>query len=293
VVVTFLDADYPQTLRSIPDAPIVLYVCGAFPAEDDVVIAIVGARGATLYGLETAERLSRELTEMGVVIVSGLARGIDAAAHRGCLKASGRTVGVLGCGLDVVYPRENQDLFRLMMDKGCVISEFPLGTQPHPYNFPRRNRIVSGLSSGVVVVEAGQKSGALITAEFALEQGKDVFAVPGRVDNRMSEGPHALIRQGAKLVLSVEDILEEFPIRRQKEESASAPDGISEDSRDNALGFEEKRLLAFIAQSPRTLEELTTLTGLSTVSLMGPLLSLQLSRRITERPGKIYQKRDI
>ncbi len=286
-VVTFLDDDYPLSLRDIPDPPVVLYLSGAWPEGLASSVAVVGSRHPTLYGMETAERFARDLSEMNLVIVSGMARGIDAAAHRGCLRIGGKTVAVLGSGLDIVYPRENQGLFEKIKETGTVVSEFPLGTEPLPYNFPRRNRIVSGLSLGVLVVEANIKSGALITAEFALEQGKEVFAVPGRADSPLSGGPHALIRQGAKLVLSAGDILDELPIEslpKAAEHGHRAPVcGL------DALSEEESRLMEILTEESRSLDELEARTGLSVPLLMPTLLSLQMRRMLRERPGKVYE----
>jgi DNA processing protein len=283
---TFLDEEYPQSLKNIVDAPIVLYLAGDIPDELDAAVAIVGSRHASLYGLETAERFARELAEMGVPIVSGLAKGIDAAAHRGCLKAGGRTVAILGCGLDVVYPLDNKKLYEEIREKGAIISEFPFGTEPLPFNFPRRNRIVSGLAAGVLVVEANIKSGALITAEFAVEQGKDVFAVPGRVDSPQSGGPHHLIRQGAKLVLSVGDILEELPLKPVACPVQIVPGGAGVLGE---LGIQEARLMEILCEGECALDELEMRTGLSVTLLMPTLLSLQIRRLIREKPGKVFE----
>ena len=284
-VMTILDEDYPPRLKEIADAPIVLYVQGKIPQQLECALAIVGSRNPTIYGLQMAEKFARELSELGVPIISGLARGIDAAAHRGCLRASGETVGVLGCGLDIVYPRENKPLFDSIREKGCIVSEFPFGTPPLAYNFPRRNRIVSGLSLGVLVVEANLKSGALITADFALEQGHEVFALPGRIDSPLSQGPHAIIRQGAKLVISVDDILEELPVKIVKPEGRP-PETFSEPA---ALDNEEKELFDIIKEGQSSLESLQVKTGASSSGLMAPLLKLQLKKIVRELPGKIYE----
>lgn len=281
--VTILDAEYPLMLKNIVDAPVSLYVRGVIPVNVETSCAIVGSRFPSLYGMEVAERFSRELTEAGMLVVSGMAKGIDTAAHQGALKAGGNTMAVLGSGLDVVYPSENQKLFDKICKNGCVISEFPFGTQPDPFNFPRRNRIVSGLSLGVVVVEANIKSGALITARLAGEQGREIFAVPGRVDSRLSQGPHALIKQGAKVALNIEDILEELPIKREghkKEQETSEAEELSSD---------EKRIYALIKEGSDSLEGLMLKTGLDPASLFGPLLSLEIRRLIKEKPGKVYE----
>ena len=194
---------------NIYDRPAFLYVRGNLN-KDDINIAVVGSRQASTYGKYTTEKISRELALKGLTIVSGMARGLDSAAHRGALTAHGRTVAVLGSGLDVIYPPENKKLFADIIQNGAVISEFPLGTPPRSTNFPARNRIISGMSYGVVIVEAGEKSGSLITARLALEQGREVFAVPGSIDTAGSRGTNKLIKQGAKLIENVDDILEEI-----------------------------------------------------------------------------------
>lgn len=281
--VTILDDEYPLMLRNIPDAPVSFYIRGFIPKNIDVACAVVGARFPSLYGMEIAERFARELTEAGMLVVSGMAKGIDTAAHQGALKAGGTTVAVLGSGLDVVYPSDNKRLYDRICQQGCVISEFPFGTPPDPFNFPRRNRIVSGLCLGVLVVEANIKSGALITARLAGEQGREIFAIPGRVDSRLSMGPHTLIKQGAKVVLSVDDILEELPVK--KEDGGSG----TELGRGADLPSDEKVLYTFIKDGNNTLEALMLKTGLDPASLFGPLLSLEIRRLIKEKPGKVYE----
>lgn len=209
--VTLADDNYPKKLRDIYDPPYLLYYKGTLPEESAVSIAMIGSRRATSYGLQATEYISRQLAEQGALIVSGLARGIDSAGHRGALDVGGKSVGVLGCGVDVVYPPENKKLFRSVEENGCIISEFPLQTNPLPRNFVVRNRLVSGLSDGVVVVEATKKSGTQITVDFALEQGKSIFAVPGPIFNPLSQGTHKLIRDdNVKLVTCADDIMAEF-----------------------------------------------------------------------------------
>ncbi len=208
-IITSQDPLYPQRLACIYDNPAYLYVKGSL-RDDDINIAFVGSRTASAHGLFTTERLCRELALRGATIVSGMARGIDSAAHRGALAGRGRTIAVLGCGVDIVYPPENEKLCNDITVNGAVISEFPFGAPPNAPNFPARNRIISGLSLGVVVVEAGEKSGSLITARIALEQGREVFAVPGSIDVSGSRGTNRLIKQGAKLIENIDDILEEI-----------------------------------------------------------------------------------
>ncbi|NQT23051.1 MAG: DNA-protecting protein DprA [Candidatus Omnitrophica bacterium] len=208
-VITIDDKEYPSNLKHIYNPPKVLYVKGKIVPKDHYSIAVVGARKSSTYGRETAARLARELAEKSITVVSGMARGIDTYAHRGALESGGRTIAVLGCGINIIYPPENKSLMEEISKSGAVISEFPINTPPLRRNFPMRNRIISGLSFGVVVVEAAEKSGSLITASLALEQGREVFSVPGRVDTRLSRGTLALIKEGAKLVENVDDILEE------------------------------------------------------------------------------------
>lgn len=209
-VVTLEDDGYPVPLRQIHDPPLVIYMKGAWTEADETAVAMVGARRASLYGQQMAERLAYDLALRGVTVVSGLARGIDGTAHRGALKASGRTLAVLGNGLSSIYPSEHKDLAEQIAEHGALISEYPMRMEPLSQNFPQRNRLISGLSLGVVIVEAAKRSGALITADCALEQGREVFAVPGKADSITSQGTHQLLKQGARLVTSVEDILEEL-----------------------------------------------------------------------------------
>ncbi len=217
-IITRDDADYPENLKDIIDPPIVLYVKGKLKPQDKNSVAIVGSRLASFYGLSCAEKFSGELTDHGFTVVSGMARGIDTASHRGALKQRGRTIAVIGSGFNQIYPPENKELSEEISGHGAVISEFPVDTLPLPQNFPRRNRVISGLSLGVLVVEAAGNSGALITADFALEQGREVFALPGKVDSFTSSGTNGLIKQGAKLVSCVDDIIEEFNLFGSKNE---------------------------------------------------------------------------
>lgn len=217
-LLTLDDPDYPPPLRNIADPPPVLYLKGDLLATDELAVAIVGTRVPTVYGKQVAESFARGLADQGVTVVSGLARGIDSCAHRAALEAGGRTVAVLGSGLDIIYPGENRRLASEIAERGALVSEFPLGTKPDGVNFPRRNRIISGLSLASVVVEAKETSGALITAEFALEQGRDVFAVPGNIFSPTSHGPNRLISEGAKPACSVQDILEELHLETAAEQ---------------------------------------------------------------------------
>lgn len=211
-IVTEEDDDYPHLLRHINDAPYLLYYKGTLPKENDLAIGIIGARRATAYGKEVAEFFGRELAQAGVWSISGLARGIDSCGHKGSLAGGGKTIGVLGCGIDVVYPRENKALFEEVAANGCVITDYPLGMQPLGKNFPVRNRIISGMSNGIIVVEAMLKSGTKITVDYALAQGKNVYAVPGSIFSPLSKGTHHMMKSwGAKMVTDIQDILEDFP----------------------------------------------------------------------------------
>lgn len=211
-LVTLDDAEYPLLLGEIFDPPLVLFCRGALVEADQYAVALVGTRKASPYGIRMAEKLGRDLAARGITVVSGMAGGIDTAAHRGALEAGGRTIAVLGCGVNVVYPKQNAELMDAITRSGCVLSQFPMDAPPSKTHFPVRNRIISGITLGTVVVQAPSRSGALITAHSATEQGREVFAVPGEIGQRNSEGPHALIREGAKLVESVEDILSELSL---------------------------------------------------------------------------------
>jgi DNA processing protein len=222
-IVTLEDDEYPKLLRAIPDPPLALYVRGTLTGADEMAVGIVGARRASFYGTQCAERLGYDLALRGVTVVSGLAHGIDGAAHRGALRASGRTLAVLGSGLARIYPPEHEPLAVQVAQQGALLSEYPMDTVPLPHNFPRRNRLISGLSLGVVVVEAARRSGALITADCALEQGREVFAVPGPITTVTSQGTHQLLKQGARLVTSVDDILEELNLTAQSFDPSTRP----------------------------------------------------------------------
>jgi DNA processing protein len=229
-LVTLDDTAYPWHLGEIYDPPLALFVRGELRPEDEHAVAIVGTRRPTPYGIRMAEKLGRELAARGVTVVSGLASGIDAAAHRGAIEAGGRTIAVLGNGVDVVYPRENRELTDHVIAHGCILSQFPMGMQPNKGHFPRRNRVISGMTLGTVVVQAPQDSGALITAHAAVEQGREVFAVPGEAGVHASEGPHALIREGAKLVESAQDILVELNLPTPQRQLAPQMAGVSHSS---------------------------------------------------------------
>jgi DNA processing protein len=268
------DEAYPELLAAIPSPP-PLHVAGNIGPGDALAIAVVGARRATPYGLEAAGVIAADLAARGVTIVSGLARGIDTAAHRGALAAGGRTIAVLGCGLDIVYPAENRPLAREIESSGALVSQFARGTPPLPWHFPARNRTIAGLTLGVVVVEAADRSGALITARFAADLGREVFAVPGRITSDLSRGPHALIADGARLVKDWADIVEELPEtwRRRVRAAAAVPD----DARPPEEGSEDAVVLAMLKDDePRHIEHVIAGTGLGPARVSSVLMALEL-----------------
>ncbi|HHY36441.1 MAG TPA: DNA-protecting protein DprA [Firmicutes bacterium] len=278
-LLTLLDAEYPENLRDIADPPPVLYVLGKLEPRDSRSIAVVGSRRATPYGRTTAERFGRELAELGFTVVSGMARGIDTCAHRGCLAAGGRTIAVLGCGLDYVYPPENRKLMARIAREGAVITEFPLGTPPEAGHFPTRNRIISGLSLGVVVVEAAATSGSLITVDWALEQGREVFAVSGNINSPYSRGTNFLISQGARLVQGARDIAAE--LRVPVEKAGGQKETI-------ALSREEKRVLAVFRDRHLHIDEIIRATRLAPQQVISILLMLELKGCVQQLPGKLF-----
>jgi len=279
-VVDVLSEAYPRLLMEIPDPPPFLYLLGELHGSETAV-AIVGSRRASQYGLCTATRLARELAAQGVTVVSGMARGIDTAAHWGALKTGGRSVAVLGCGIDVVYPPENGALHRALAQGGALLSEFPLATEPLAENFPRRNRIISALSRGVVVVEAGEHSGSLITAHFALEQGREVFAVPGNVTSNKSRGVNRLIKEGARLVEGVEDILEELSIEPLPNRPLPKPPCFD-------LTPQEAEIYSLICQGPLQIDDIIVQSALTVGDVSATLLRLELKGAIMQLPGKHF-----
>ncbi len=281
------DADYPRRLREIDNPPPLLYLRGSLADSDDWAVAIVGTRRATSYGKEVARELASALASAGVTIISGLARGIDAIAHVAALESGGRTIAVLGSGLDKLYPPEHAALAEKITANeasGALISDYALGTPPEAANFPPRNRIISGLSLGVIVVEAGEDSGALITAEFAMDQGREVFAVPGNIFSRSSRGPNKLIQQGAKIVLNAEDVLEELNLKmaaRHAEARAQLPlfDGADET---------ERKLLAHLSAEPLHADELSVLTTLPIATVSSALAMMELKGMARQVGGMTY-----
>jgi len=284
-IVPFTDSSYPARLRMIADPPPLLYVKGELSPQDEKAIAVVGSRSASEYGRRVARELCRGLASLGFTIVSGMARGIDGVAHETALNAQGRTIAALGSGVDRAYPPEHDQLYRRIAETGAVISELPIGTKPLAHHFPARNRLISGLSLGVVVVEATEKSGSLITASFALEQGREVFAVPGEVGSSRSRGAHRLIRQGAKLVETANDIIEEvapqlLPQRDERaKETRELPDSASEGAR---------KIFALLQERPLQIDEVIEGSGFASPRVSEILLELELQGYLKQLPGKRY-----
>ena len=283
-VLFFYDNQYPEQLKNIFDPPPALYVRGALEHLAKTSVALVGSRTATTYGLTVAEKLARELAEADIAVVSGMARGVDTAAHRGAISSGGITIAVLGCGIDVVYPRENQQLMYSIIENGAVASEFPPGSSPEAWHFPVRNRIISGLSRAVVVVEAAERSGALITAHVALDQGREVMAVPGNITNKLSTGPNNLIKQGAVPVTCTADILEGLGMGL-----IFTPENAS-DKKSLSLSENENKIFNLIEYEPVSLEILVKKSGLPPGEVMTCLMFLEIKGCVKQLPGKLYYR---
>ena len=280
-IITLADADYPKALLDQPDPPVLLYAKGRVELLNRPTIAVVGSRNATKQGEANAEAFSEALASAGITIVSGLALGIDAAAHRGGLKLTASTIAVIGTGPDRIYPARNADLARRIADGGLIISEFAVGTPPLANNFPRRNRIIAGLGMGCLVVEAAQRSGSLITARLAAEMGRDVFAIPGSIHSPLSRGCHSLIRQGAKLVESAQDILEELRWESTLI-AAKSPDSIADPA--------QAALLTALGHETCSVDNLVDASGLTADSVLAILMALELNGRVAQLPGGLYQQ---
>jgi DNA processing protein len=275
------DPDYPDGLRQIHNAPIVLYVKGGLEPADKYAISIVGSRSSSEYGMQVAEKMAYKLSLSGLTVVSGMARGIDTASHRGALRAGGRTIAVLGSGIDVPYPYSNKELMRSIESSGAVISEFPFGTGPNKENFPQRNRIISGLSLGVVVIEATLDSGSLITVGYALDQGKEVFAVPGNITSINSRGTNDLIKRGARLVENDEEVIEELgPLLRGilREDRKSPPD----------MDEDEKRIHSCLDSEPKHIDVITRGINMTPGKALSVLLNLELKGLVRQSSGKHF-----
>ena len=291
-LVTWQEAEYPRLLTQIYDPPPLLYVLGNVEVLNSHAISIVGTRRPTPYGNQMAERLARDLAERGLVIVSGLARGIDSSAHRGaCAATRGGTIGVLGSGIDVIYPKENRKLFEEVAKRGAIMTEFPLGTYPAPENFPVRNRIVAGMALGVIVAQGAQYSGSLITSRLGMEFGREVYGVPGNVTEPMSFAPNQLIKQGAKLVTNWQEVVEELPTEVRAElfplDATTAEERAS--LFEESLSPTEKRLFELIRiEEPIHVDELVEKTGLSSSETLAALCEMEMRGVIRQLPGKQF-----
>jgi DNA processing protein len=274
--VTWHDESYPELLRQVHDPPLFFFMRGDFDPADALAVAVVGSRSPSSYGRRMARQLSAGLADRGITVVSGMARGIDAEAHWAALKAGGRTIAVLGCGIDVVYPSEHHHLMMRIAKSGAVLSEFPMGTQPDAENFPGRNRIISGISLGTVVVEAAERSGSLITAHFAADQGREVFAVPGPVGDR-SRGPHKLLRQGAALAESENDVINEIAPHLVRRQAAS-----------QGLSPVEARVLECIEDAPLHIDAVIRNCALPAAVVSEALLGLELRGLVRQLPGMCF-----
>ncbi|MFA3782752.1 DNA-processing protein DprA [Melioribacteraceae bacterium 4301-Me] len=282
-ILTYWDEDYPAFLRKIYFPPVILYMLGKFDKADIDSLAIVGTRQPTPYGKKIAETLTADLVNNGLTIISGLARGIDSIAHSTALKNNGRTIAVIGSGLDVIYPPENKNLFWKIVENGAVISEYALGTKPDAQNFPRRNRIISGLSLGTLIIETKLNGGAMQTAEYALDQNREVFAVPGNLDNIKSEGPNTLIKKGeAKLVQCAEDILIELPVKVKR------LDKKQELKKNIDLTLFEEKILRVLNSTPKYIDNIATECSMSTSDCLVNLLSLEFKGLVQQLPGKMF-----
>jgi len=296
-IINFDDERYPPVLKKIYDPPPVLYIKGTLTRQDNLCIAIVGSRRCSLYGQEQSSRLAHFLSSAGFTICSGMARGIDSAAHQGALSAGGRTIAVQGCGLANIFPQENKKLFELIAESGACISELPLQYEPLSENFPPRNRIIAGLSLGTIVVEAGLYSGALITARAALENNREVMAVPGKIDSPLSKGAHQLIKQGAKLVESVEDVMEALGyIGEQLQSHVSAAAAKASEKMETPLfdvtqlnlSKDEKTIYDYLSKEPLHIEQIIAGTDLAPGSINAGLISLRLKGLIRQLPGSLF-----
>jgi len=285
---SLLDPTYPTRLKMIADPPPLLYITGTLTDQDELAMAIVGARRATAAGRAMTEELSHDLAEAGITVVSGLARGIDAAAHQGALAAKGRTIAVLGCGIDRTYPPEHERLRRQIEEQGAILSEAPMGAPPHSHHFPRRNRIISGLSLGVIVTEAAIRSGSLITARLAADQGREVFAIPGFVKAETSRGTNALLKEGATLIEHAQDVVDAILPQLEQALRLRLQPHQEKNERGGQLGKEEQLVYDALSYDPLIVDDVIVVTGLSVSTVMASLLSLELRQRIRQLPGQRY-----
>ncbi|MGQ9677819.1 MAG: DNA-processing protein DprA [bacterium] len=280
-VISYLDDEFPDNLKGVAHMPPVLFLRGEIQERDRMAVAVVGTRFPSPYGIKVAKRLGQELARAGITVVSGLARGVDTYAHRGALEAGGRTIAVLGCGIDVYYPPENRDLCETIVKNGAVVSEFPLGTDPLAMNFPKRNRIISALAQVVIAVEAGEKSGVLNTCAWAKEQRRVVFAVPGRIGDERSLGTNRLIRDGARIFTETADVLNWLGVTAQKVERIEVP-----------VAEEEVPVLKAIDSEPKHIDEICELVGMPMADLLNLLFRMEIKGLVKQLPGKFFVRGD-
>jgi len=282
-IITIWDQEYPSILKKIYDPPILFYMLGEFTESDQYSIAVVGTRQPTNYGKVHAEKISMDLANQGITIISGMARGIDSIAHNAALKSGGRTIAVIGSGLDIIYPAENRKLFEKIAENGAVVSEFTLGTKPDAQNFPRRNRIISGLSLGVVVIETATSGGAMQTAAFALDQNREVFALPGNIGARLSEGTNLLIQKSeAELITSAEDVINELELKLKPVLGKNIP------KQQVDLSLFEEKLINVLNSEPLQIDKIATLANMTTSECLVNLLSLEFKGLVKQLPGKMF-----
>jgi DNA processing protein len=282
-LITIWDQEYPSILKKIYDPPILFYILGEFAESDQYSIAIVGTRQPTNYGKVQAERISMDLAKQGITIISGMARGIDSIAHNAAIKSGGRTIAVIGSGLDVIYPAENKKLFEKIAENGAIVSEFNLGTKPDAQNFPRRNRIISGLSLGVIVIETATSGGAMQTASFALDQNREVFALPGNVGVRQAEGTNLLIQKSeAELIISADDVINELELKLKPVLGKNIP------KQQIDLSLFEEKLINVLKSEPLQIDRIASLANMTTSECLVNLLSLEFKGLIKQLPGKMF-----
>ncbi len=292
-LVNWSEPEYPQSLLQIYDPPVMLYVRGDGQILNQPTISIVGTRRPTAYGTQMTERLARDLAKRGLVIVSGLARGVDAIAHQGTTTVGGQAIGVIGTGIDVCYPKENKKLYEKVLERGAILSELPMGSPPVPENFPVRNRIIAGMPLGVVIVEGKQYSGSLITARLAMEFGREVFAVPGNATQEMSFAPNQLIKQGAKLVTSAEDVIEELPtpVRAALVQAETVGSEQRNMLAESSLSDSQKRIYDLLTvEEPRGIDDIVETSGLNSSEVLATLFDLEMKGMLRQLPGKQFSK---
>lgn len=288
-ILTITDTDYPENLKRIYDAPALLYFKGKISKTDKCSLSIVGTRNPTEYGKYNCEKFTEQLSELGIPLVSGFARGIDSIVHRVCIKKGNLTYAVMGCGADVIYPYENRNLYSEIISNGVVLSEFPIGSKPEKLNFPRRNRIISGISLGSIIIESGIKGGSLLTSDFAIDQNREVFAVPGYINSKQSEGTNDIIKKGqAKLVTCIEDIISELEVKLKP---ILKRDSFVRDERSEpVLNESEKKIFDILTYEPTHIDALNEMTGLSISDCLVNLLSLEFRGIIRQIPGKNFMR---